>query len=100
MGTALTRFLTDESILRDPTADEIRATEAFLAGPLSVDAVLALQAVYAPDMPLRTKPGMDVRVGRYVAPRGCTRGGRRWWRGLGDVDALDAPIAAICGAAS
>ncbi len=59
-----------EGIRRAPTAQEVEATSAFLEGPLTVDAVLAIQAVYAPGKPLRNRVGMDVRVGRHIPKRG------------------------------
>lgn len=74
MSAALERFLREslaiEGIERGPTPAETRATLAFLAGDLTVDAVLALQAVYAPGKPFRDRVGMDVRVGDHVAPPG------------------------------
>ncbi len=70
----LTTFLREslgiEGIHRDPTQAEIDATSAFLDGDMSADAVIALQAVYAPGKPLRDRHGMNVRVGGYVAPPG------------------------------
>lgn len=59
-----------EGIRRDPTSDEVEATLVFLAAGLSVESVIALQAVYAPGNQLRDQDGMNVRVGGYVAPRG------------------------------
>lgn len=61
-----------EGILREPTADEIAATEAFVAsvyGPFIED-VEALVTVFAPAHRLRDERGLNVRVGRYVAPAG------------------------------
>ena len=72
MDAFLRESLAIEGIHRAPTQAEINATYAFLTGDLDVDAVIALQAVYAPGMPLRDQPGMNVRVGRYVAPPGGT----------------------------
>lgn len=71
----LTAFLIEslgiEGIHREPTKEEMDATREFLcAFSVTVDSLCALQAVYAPGMPLRTQKGMDVRVGRYVAPPG------------------------------
>lgn len=67
----LTESLRIEGIIRTPTADEIAATEAFLE-MLKVDvaSLNALQMVYAPGYPLRDQPGMNVRVGGYIAPYG------------------------------
>lgn len=74
LGEPLVNFLREslaiEGIHRDPTPKEIAATETFLKGPLSVDAVIALQAVYAPGKPLRDRTGMDVRVGAHIPMRG------------------------------
>lgn len=68
----LKESLAIEGIHRRPTAAEISAITAFLSGPLTVDTVIELQAAYAPDMPLRDKPGMNVRVGNYYPPRGTS----------------------------
>lgn len=70
---ALNAFLTEslaiEGIYRNPTPDEVRATEEFLAlQAIDLAAVCKVQAVYAPDKPLRTQAGMNVRVGRHVPP--------------------------------
>jgi hypothetical protein len=60
-----------EGIHRPPTDAEIKASAAFLDLPkISLADVCNVQAVYQPDMPLRVKPHMNVRVGSYVAPRG------------------------------
>jgi hypothetical protein len=59
-----------EGIHRLPSIEELEATEAFLTDECSVATVLTLQAIYAPGMPLRDQSGMNVRVGRYVAPKG------------------------------
>lgn len=60
-----------EGIERDPTVEEIAATEAFLAlEKIKLDDVCALQAVYAPGKPLRDRVGMNVRVGGYFPPGG------------------------------
>jgi len=73
-GIHLHKFLQEslaiEGITRKPTQVEINATIKFIDEPLSVDTVIDLQKVYAPNMPLRDKPGMDVQVGSYVPPRG------------------------------
>lgn len=73
-GLPLVNFLREglaiEGIHRDPTPEEIEATRTFLCGETSVDAVLCLQRVYAPGMPLRDRTGMDVRVGRHLPMRG------------------------------
>jgi len=69
------KFLTEsnaiEGIYRDPTAQEIEASTAFLSLPkIGVGEICAVQSVYAPGMPLRNQSGMNVRVGTYVAPPG------------------------------
>lgn len=66
----LRESLAIEGIHRDPTPHEIGATREFLAGDLTLASVVRLQAVCAPGHPLRDKIGMNVRVGRYVAPTG------------------------------
>lgn len=51
--------------------DEVAATELFMdLEKLSAETIQAVQAVYAPGMPIRDRAGMNVRVGRYVAPSG------------------------------
>jgi Fic/DOC family len=69
-----TRFLTEslgiEGIHRAPTVEEEDAFSEFLLLPLTIDSVLKLQRVFAPECPLRDKKGMDVRVGKHVPPRG------------------------------
>ncbi len=60
-----------EGIKRDPTADEIDAHETFLS--LAYPTVADLESFVgeiAPDKPLRRERGMNVRVGRHVAPPG------------------------------
>lgn len=59
-----------EGIHRPPTEKEIAATDAFLDGAMTAEAVIVLQQVYAPGKPLRDQPGMNVRVGNYTAPPG------------------------------
>ena len=50
---------------------EVEATQRFLQiAELTTEDVCAIQAVYAPGMPLRDRIGMNVRVGNYVAPGG------------------------------
>ena len=73
---ALKRFLIGslaiEGIYRPPTQREIEATMSFLDGACTADTVIELQEVYAPGMPLRDQPTMNVAVGNYIAPRGHT----------------------------
>lgn len=80
-----------EGILRPPTWDEIDAHATFLEGGLTLDAVKTLQAVVAPGKPLRDTLGADVRVGRYIAPRGNPYMGER----LSMVLAMDASPHAV-----
>lgn len=73
--SVLSRFLIEslgiEGIHREPTKEEMDATRRFMClFSVGMDALCNLQEVYAPGMPLRTQKGMDVRVGRYVAPPG------------------------------
>lgn len=75
MADPLINFLVEsfriEGILRPPFPAEIAATEKFLKfETLTVDIVTALVLAYQPNARLRNKPGMDVMVGSYVAPRG------------------------------
>ena len=67
----LRESLAIEGIHRRPNAAELKGTRSFLAlGRIDGVDVCNLQAIHAPEMPLRTLPGMNVRVGRYVAPPG------------------------------
>lgn len=60
-----------EGINRDPTADEIDAHSRVLRlFSISATTLGDFQAVVAPGKPLREKPGMNVRVGNYIAPEG------------------------------
>lgn len=60
-----------ENITRPPTEAELAATEAFLALPaLTIANVADLVRVYQPDAVLRVGPGLNVRVGDHVPPRG------------------------------
>ncbi len=72
---ALLAFLTEsnaiEGIRREVTPDEFAASKHFLGlEHLDVDSICAVQAVYAPGMPLRTRRGMNVRVANHIAPPG------------------------------
>lgn len=64
-----------EGIDRGPTSAELSETADFLSGPLSTEAVCALQSVYAPGKPIRDRVGMNVQVGPHIAPMG----GRDMW---------------------
>lgn len=60
-----------EGITRDPTEAEIAATQAFIKLPaLTVQDVCGLVTVYQPGAVLRDRPGLNVRVGAYIAPPG------------------------------
>ncbi len=59
-----------EGILRPPTQHEIDAHHEFLRVGPSVGSLVNFVGVIQPDAALRIQPGMDVRVGRYVAPPG------------------------------
>jgi hypothetical protein len=71
----LERFLREslkiEGIDRDPTEEELEATQRFLQlEKVTVEDVAALVDVYEPGAVLRTEPGLNVRVGDHVAPAG------------------------------
>lgn len=71
----LQRFLIEslgiEGIHREPTVEEMDATRTFMClFSINLEALVVLQAVYAPGMPLRSQPGMNVRVGRHMPPLG------------------------------
>ena len=73
--TDLTKFIAEsnqiEGIHREPTRTEIAETERFLAlSAIETFDLVGLVAVYQPDARLRDAPGMNVRVGDYVAPLG------------------------------
>lgn len=60
-----------EGITREPTDAEVKATVEFLGiDPPAVIGLANLVSAYAPGSGLRDQPGMNVRVGRYVAPPG------------------------------
>lgn len=60
-----------EGIHRDPTAEEVRAHDKLIAMPfITVDDLLAFVGVYQPDAELRTRAGLDVRVGKHFPPPG------------------------------
>ena len=60
-----------EGIHGMPSIPEIKAAELFLEAPeMSVGALGKFHAVIAPKKPLRSRSGMDVRVGSYIAPPG------------------------------
>lgn len=60
-----------EGITREPYADEVTATEQFLAWPeLNRLRVHALVKEYQPNARLRDTPGMSVRIGNHIPPPG------------------------------
>ncbi len=60
-----------EGIYRDPTDDEISAHLRLInLFEVSATALGDFQAVVAPGLPIRERPGMNVRVGNYIAPEG------------------------------
>lgn len=60
-----------EGIHRDPTWQEIAATKSFLQlEQIAISDLERLVSVYAPKHVIRDRPGLNVRVGRYVAPPG------------------------------
>ena len=60
-----------EGILRAPTEQEVLETQNFLdLSMIDVQHVNRLVFVYQPDARLRNLPGLDVRVGNHIAPRG------------------------------
>src|SRR5262249_36890355 len=69
------RFLREsnaiEGIHREPTEAEIEGLRTFLElDVVTVADLERLVAVFAPGHRLRDKPGLNVRVGNYVAPPG------------------------------
>ncbi len=71
----INRFLHEsnriEGIPYRPTVIDTAAASRFLKVPkMTVDCLLTLQRTIAPNRPLRDQPGMNVRVGNYVAPPG------------------------------
>ena len=60
-----------EGILRDPTQEELAATERIVSLPaVTVADLIAFVQVCAPGHKLRDKPNLNVRVGNHIAPRG------------------------------
>lgn len=70
IATFLKESLEIEGILRLPTLQEIESTLDFLELDVTVDSVIDLQQVYAPEKPIRDETGMDVRVGTHLPPKG------------------------------
>lgn len=59
-----------EGIVREPTAAEIRAHANFLSQAPSVESLVQLVVLIQPDAVLRSRPGLNVVVGRYFPPSG------------------------------
>ena len=60
-----------EGILREPTEDEVRVSRFFLSLSMpTCEDMEQLVSVYQPDARLRSIPGLNVRVGSYLAPPG------------------------------
>lgn len=82
MKAELIRFVREsnqiEGILRHPTSEEVDATDRFirLNAPVVSD-IEDLVEVYQPEAKLRLSPGMNVRVGRHIAPPGGPEIGAR-----------------------
>lgn len=72
--TKLTAFIAEsnlvEGIYRPPTETEIAAADCFLNSEATEESLNAMQEVFAPGYPLRTRVGMDMRVGNHIAPPG------------------------------
>lgn len=60
-----------EGITRRPKSAEIVEHERFVGlTAMNIQELVAFLKVYQPDAVLRDRPGLDVRVGNYVPPRG------------------------------
>jgi len=60
-----------EGILREPSRDEVAATQSFLKLPdIQVFDLVSLVGVYQPGSVLRDSVGLNVRVGSHVPPSG------------------------------
>lgn len=60
-----------EGILREPTADEVSEHLRFVhLEQVTVRELERFVSVYQPDARLRSLPGLDVRVGNHIPPRG------------------------------
>ena len=73
--TNLTNFVREsnriEGINRPPSGAEINAHETLLSFPrITVASLCAFVSTIAPGNRLRDKPGLNVRVGRHIAPYG------------------------------
>mgnify|MGYP001561616528 CR=1 FL=1 len=75
-----------EGIVRAPLPNEIEAAKRFLLLLVVCVADLnRLQDAFAPGQPLRDQQGMDVRVGRHLAPPGGRQILRHLIRGILDL---------------
>lgn len=75
MSVNIYTFVTEsnriEGIYRAPTSEEVSATESFIClEELTINDLVQLVAVYQPNAELRSRKGLDVRVGNHIAPRG------------------------------
>ena len=62
-----------EGITREPTGAELDEFERFIDLPdVSIDDLTRFVRTYQPGAKLRDTPGLDVRVGNHVPPRGGT----------------------------
>lgn len=60
-----------EGIHRPPTYGELQEFERFmLVKKVTIDELVAFVKVYQPDAQLRDRPGLNVRVGNHIPPRG------------------------------
>lgn len=72
---ALRRFIREsnriEGIVRAPRKREVEAAAAFLRlGAIGVSDMAAVVTAFQPGAVLRDRPGLNVRVGRHIAPPG------------------------------
>lgn len=60
--------------IHETTLDEVAATRQFIEREtVGVDDIRALVSVYQPTAVLRDRPGLNVRVGNHIAPKGGIR---------------------------
>jgi hypothetical protein len=60
-----------EGILRPPNELELQAFDRFLhIEAVSIKDLVAFVGIYQPNARLRDRPGLDVRVGSHIPPRG------------------------------
>lgn len=74
MRSLLKGFLVESNRIEGITGtneNEIDAADNFMSLPaLTVPSLNELQQMFAPNKPLRERAGLNVRVGRYIAPEG------------------------------